>query len=263
VEAGDLEIKIEHKHDDEFRYIYRRFNAMLDKINLLINQVFTQRILTQKAELKQLQSQVNPHFLYNCFFILYNIAYAEGCDTVARFANQLGNYFQLITRSAKDEVPLSREVEHARVYTEIQTMRFSNRISVQFEELPECYAGLIVPRLILQPVIENAYEHGLARVKAGGWIHISFHPFDGRLCIRVEDNGEGLEAQEFQRLRDVFDNKIQECEATGMINIHRRLQIRFGAESKLAISGGEAGGTKVEIIIRLQEGGNVQTTPCG
>jgi len=84
-------------------------------------------------------------------------------DTLERFTEQLGEYFRFVTRSAADEVPLSAEVNHARVYTEIQAMRFSNRIKVYFDDMPEEYSKIQVPRLILQPIIENAFVHGLEK----------------------------------------------------------------------------------------------------
>jgi two-component system sensor histidine kinase YesM len=174
IENGDFNIEIKHNHDDEFTYIYKRFNHMTGKLGTLIDQVYKQKILVQKAELKQLQSQINPHFLYNSFFILSRRVKHGDLDNAILFCEQLGNYFRFITRSAEGHVPLSKEVEHARIYAEIQASRFSNRISVEFEELPEGFGNIIVPRLILQPIIENAFEHGLEDKEIDGKLYVRF-----------------------------------------------------------------------------------------
>jgi two-component system sensor histidine kinase YesM len=249
VEKGDLDIAIEHRQKDEFRYLYRRFNAMVEYLGNLIKQVYTMKILTQKAELKQLQSQINPHFLYNSFFILHRRIKSGDYDNAIAFSQQLGNYFRFITRSADDEVPLRRELEHARIYTDIQTIRFSSRLSVDFEELPGEFRNLAVPRLILQPIIENAFEHGLENKVSAGLLHIGFRQDGGLLAIIVEDNGDSLEDAEIQRLAGILAGDDNQIESTGIINIHRRLRLKFGADSGLSVSRSALGGFKVEVRI--------------
>lgn len=202
VKRGNLDINIEHEIDDEFRFIYRNFNSMVKELKTLIDQSYKQKILVQRAEMKQLQSQINPHFLYNSFFILNTMARTEDYENIEKFTEQLGRYFQFITRSAADEVPLEKEVEHARVYTEIQAMRYSNRIKAYFEELPEEFWGIVVPRLILQPIIENAFEHGLGMVKKNGILTVSFEKLQNGLHIIIENNGEIIEDKEMEFLRN-------------------------------------------------------------
>lgn len=254
VEEGDLQITIEHNHKDEFRYLYRRFNAMVENLGNLIKQVYTMKILTQKAELKQLQSQINPHFLYNSFFILYRRIKGGDYENAIAFSQQLGNYFRFITRSAEDEVPLEREVEHARIYADIQRIRFSSRVSVDFEELPEEYRNITVPRLILQPIIENAFEHGLENKVSGGLLHIGFEQEDGHLSIIVEDNGDSLEDVELERLQCILADGDGRAESTGIINIHRRLRLKFGDRSGLFVSRSPLGGFRVEFCIGTSGG---------
>jgi len=254
VESGNLDISIEHKHDDEFQYIYKRFNAMVEKLNSLIDQVYKQRIFAQKAELKQLQSQINPHFLYNSFFILNTMSRIGDYENIEKFTEQLGEYFQFITRSAADEVPLFKEVNHARVYTDIQAMRFSNRVRVRFDELPEEYYNIMVPRLILQPIIENAFEHGLEKKTENGLLLVSFVKCDGYLKIIFEDNGLEIDDEKLKGLQDSLSSKNDEIEITGMINIHRRLQLKFGPDCGLQLMKGELGGLKAVITIKITGG---------
>jgi len=256
VESGDLEIFIDYQHDDEFRYIYKRFNVMVENLNVLIDQVYRQKILVQKAEMKQLQSQINPHFLYNSFFTLNTMSQIGDYENLERFTEQLGEYFQFITRSAADEVPLAREVHHAKIYTEIQGMRFSKRLKVEFHELPDEFSKLMVPRLILQPILENAFEHGLEKKAKGGLLVVKFSRNHNGLAIVVEDNGDEVNNHMIRSIQSELYNNEDNIEVTAMINIYRRIQLKFGAKSGVQVMRGELGGLKVIINIDLMEGEN-------
>ena len=175
-------------------------------------------------------------------------------ENLEKFTEQRGRYFQFVTRSAADEVPLAKEVDHARVYTEIQAMRFSNRIKVDFEELPKEYAEIIVPRLIIQPLIENAFEHGLGSKNSGGLLSILFKsPSEDRLLIIVENNGEDIDHEKMDLLQSKIDSdKDKGGEITALENIHQRLRLKFGESFGLKIEPGSAGGIRVIIIIPLK-----------
>lgn len=257
VEKGDFKINMDHRHNDEFRYLYGGFNTMVTKLDTLIDQVYKQKILMQNAQLKQLQAQINPHFLYNTFFILYSMASAEDNDSLMLFLKQLGNYFKFITRSGEDEVPLYREIEHAYTYSSIQQLRFSKRIRIEFQELPEEYRDLTVPRLIVQPIIENSFKYGLEDKESDGILSVSYHESDGFFKIIVEDNGAGMTDLELESLKVAVSDRQHTYETTGIVNIHRRLQLKFGVNSGLEISNNEMGGLKVVINIDLEGAGNV------
>src|SRR5690606_10880373 len=117
--------------NDEFRYLFERFNLMVGNLNELIHQVYEQQLRAQSSELKQLQSQINPHFLYNTYFILYRLAKMNDNESIAHFCQYLGEYFQFITRNASGDIPLEMEFNHSRTYAEIQNIRFKNRIQVE------------------------------------------------------------------------------------------------------------------------------------
>lgn len=254
VKKGNFDIHIEHEVDDEFRFIYRGFNSMVRDIKSLIDQTYTQKLLVQKAQMKQLQSQINPHFLYNSFFILNTMARTEDYENLEKFTEQLGRYFQFITRSAADEVTLQKEVEHARVYTEIQAMRYSNRIKVSFEELPEEFSEIMVPRLILQPLIENAFEHGLGMKKDNGLLTVSFEKNQEELHIIVENNGDDITEEKMNHLQAKLTNKNDnKDEVTALQNIHQRLKLKFGQKYGLMIDKGSMGGLKVTILLPYKQ----------
>jgi len=258
LENGDINISISHNHEDEFGQLYGSFNSMVYKLNGLIEQVYKQKILTQSAKLKQLQSQINPHFLYNSFYMLHRMIKLEDYQNSTLVSQKLGNYFKFITRNDADEVKLVSEVEHAQIYAEMQAMRFSNRIKIEFLKLPEEFSEMIVPRLILQPLIENAFEYGLKDIEENGRLIVEFNGIKNGISIVVEDNGDGLSDSELEDLKDRLNMEDDCLECTGMINIHRRLKLKFGTKSGIRLDRSRFGGLKAEIIIIiLKENENV------
>ncbi|THF74070.1 HAMP domain-containing protein [Cohnella fermenti] len=253
MEGGALDIPIEHQQEDEFGYLYNRFNHMLRKLQMLIDQDFKQKLMMQKAELKQLQSQINPHFLYNSFFILNSLAKTGDLDRIEQFTQMLGEYFRFITRNGEDNVRLAEEIKHSRMYTEIQKLRFSRRIKVRFDELPEAMEAVRVPRLIIQPLIENAYEHCLEKMPREGLLRITFGAEGEAFRIVVEDNGSELSDERIAELQDRLQHPSDTHEMTGMMNIHRRIVLIYGNGSGLFLSRSEWSGLRVEVRIQTGE----------
>ncbi|WP_258199342.1 sensor histidine kinase [Paenibacillus endoradicis] len=248
MEHGDLDISIAHESKDEFRYLYGRFNQMVSNLRVLIDQAYKQKILVQRAELKQLQSQINPHFLYNSFFILNTMVRTGDVERMEQFTTLLGEYFQFVTRNSSDFVTLEQEVQHARMYTEIQQMRFSRRMKIEFNALPTELNQVLVPRLIVQPIIENVFKHSLEKRVSAGLIKVHFHHSAESIAIIVEDNGEQLSNEVLMRIEQAIQDTNEHIETTGMVNIHRRLQITFGIESGLKTERSELGGLKVKLL---------------
>lgn len=257
MEDGTFDIQIRHKYNDEFGYLYQRFNQMLKKLQVLIDQDFRQKMMMQKAELKQLQSQINPHFLYNSFFILNSLAKVGDVERIGQFTGLLGEYFRFITRNSEDHIKLSEEIRHSRMYTEIQKLRFSRRIHVQFDELPEEMNEIRVPRLITQPLIENAYEHSLEKMPGEGRLRVSFETYPGEIRIIVEDNGNDLDDEGVKKLQNRVLHPLESQEMTGLINIHRRISLIYGDGSGLELSRSRLGGLKVVIRICSKEDNHV------
>ncbi|MDF2650414.1 MAG: hypothetical protein K0Q73_6219 [Paenibacillus sp.] len=254
VEAGNFNASEGHKNQDEFGYLFRQFDKMVQNLKVLINDNYVQKIRLQHSELKQLQAQINPHFLYNSFFTLHRLILNYDNDSAAVVSKNLGEYFQYITRNAQDEVTLESEVKHARSYVEIQNVRFSNRINIVFDELPERFHDIRVPRLVLQPIIENAYQHGLGEKVLEGQLHIRFEAAGQTLSISVEDNGPGLLEGEADKLLNRMNREEIEGESTGLINVHRRLQLKYGAEWGVSISQSSLGGLLVQMNIPTDKG---------
>ncbi|MCM3745739.1 histidine kinase [Paenibacillus pasadenensis] len=255
VEAGNFNLPIHHRRDDEFNYIYDRFNQTMASVRQLIDQVYKQKILLQDAELKQLQSQINPHFLYNSLFMTVRLIKSEKLEQASDFVHQLAGYFRFVTRNAKDTVSLADEIAHSRNYAGIQQVRFHDRISILFEETPAQWKDMQVPRLILQPLIENAFVHALEDKIEGGLLRVSFQVADNGLQIAVEDNGDHAEEQ-WSKLYSMLNLPQHDAEVTAVLNVHRRLQVKMGPSSGLAAERSELGGIKMVLTLTRAEENN-------
>jgi len=256
MEGGVLDIPINHHRKDEFGFLYSRFNLMIENLRQLIDRDFKMTMMMQRAELRQLQSQINPHFLYNSFFILNSLARTGDTDRIEQFTNMLGEYFRFITRNGTDHVPLKEEVEHSRIYTEIQQLRFSRRIKVDFGQVPLEMEQIQVPRLIIQPIIENAYEHSLEKNTDMGLLRVHFYMKESYIEFVVEDNGNELRMEDIELLQERLLNETSTDEMTGLMNIHRRLRLTYGEKSGLFLSRSELQGLKVAVRIQAEGRGN-------
>jgi len=253
VEKGNLDGEIQYKFKDEFSFLYIQFNKMLEQLKVLIHEVYEHKYRVQLSELRQLQLQINPHFLYNSFFTLYRMAKMSQLDQVMTFTKSLGHYFQFITRDGVQEVPLADEIHFVHSYVEIQNVRFGRRIHVDFPELPERWQALIVPRLIVQPLLENCYKHGLADEDEEGWIKVSYteDAVEETLVIAVEDSGSALSDDRLFKLQHLFRTNIDPKDSNGLYNVHRRVQIHYKERGGLHFSRSALGGLKVELMIPL------------
>ncbi|MWV42918.1 two-component sensor histidine kinase [Paenibacillus sp. HJL G12] len=255
IETDNLNIMIDSKTKDEFHYVFNSFNNMTRKLKNSIEENYEQKIALQHSQLKQLQSQINPHFLYNSFFNIYMMCKVGDSDSAAELSQKLGSYYQYITRSGADEVPFYKEYRHALDYCDIQCIRFSNRIAYEYEGISGVPPSISVPRLIIQPIVENVFEHAFEDGMMEGMIYISTDYREGRLRVTVEDNGNLATDEVVEHLREklVMDSKY--IEKTGLINVNNRLQLKYGLGSGVFISRSEYGGLKVELIIMDQKEG--------
>ena len=143
VEHGNFQVQIVQTGNDDFAYLYHAFNNMALKLSHLIERDYNQKLLLQKAEMKQLQAQINPHFLYNSFFMLQRMIRFEP-EEASQIANALASCFRYITKNSMDHVTLAEEYAHMKNYVYIQGLRFAGRIQIDLEELPYrfCIAAL-------------------------------------------------------------------------------------------------------------------------
>lgn len=250
IEKGDLSKRLPKTAISDFDYVNEQFNAMSTRIQSLVEKEYMLRLLHVKAELRQLQYQINPHFLYNTYFTLRSLLEDEENEKAAAFADVLGRYMKYSVSAKEEYATLAEEIGHAKNYAEIQQTRFGKRIDLQWDIDMGCLPELKVPKLILQPLIENAFEHGVRRMLEGGIIRVTFRE-DGAVMIAVEDNGQSLTDERLEKLAEQLrQNQTQpEDDSVALLNIHRRLQILFGERSGLNVSRSELGGLKVTVVI--------------
>lgn len=248
MQQNELEPILIDRRQDEFGYLYQAFNDTVKSLKTLIEENYEQQIRNQRSELKRLQSQINPHFLYNCFFVLCRLIKSDTQKEKAyQFCLYIGQYFQFITRHHDDDILLEMELEHSRTYVEMQSICYGERIQVLFEVEAQ---PIEVPRLILQPIIENAYKYALGNMRGTGelWVHSKLR--NDAFYIYVEDNGEFMTDEEIEALgKRLRYSTNQMEETTGLLNVHRRIQLRYGEEYGITVSRSELGG--LQAIIKL------------
>lgn len=250
VQQNRLEPIVIDRGADEFGYLYQAFNDTVRSLKTLIEENYEQQIRNQRSELKRLQSQINPHFLYNCFFVLCRLIKSDSQKEKAyQFCLYIGQYFQFITRNDEDDIPFELEVEHSRTYVEMQSICYGERIEVLFEgDVPD----IQVPRLILQPIIENAYKHALGNMLKPGELWVHGKQQDNVFSMYVEDNGQSITDEGIELLRKKLrhsTNRIEET--TGIMNVHRRIQLRYGEDYGITVSRSELGGLQVGIKLSV------------
>jgi len=247
---GDLNNNIEYKSNEEFEYIYKQFNDMLKIHSEATHKLYAQELTIKDTELKMLQYQINPHFLYNTFFTMYQLLQMAEYDDLQEIMLLMGKYFNFITKSA-DFVLLSEEMAFCADYMGIQTIRFSNRIDSNIGDLPkDC--DIRVPKLTVQPLLENCYKHGLKNKEEGGLISLSFTKDEGVLIISIEDNGDELTDVGLERIKTGLSLN-EDAETLGIRNVHTRLKFHFGDEYGLTVSRSSYGGLKVQMVLPVAQ----------
>ncbi|MGV2966494.1 sensor histidine kinase [Paenibacillus sp. FSL H8-0317] len=243
--TGDFSVRLHHSARNEFSLLFARFNIMAQRIQELIENVYEEKLRSREATLKQLQSQINPHFLYNCLFYIKNMARMKNEKAVVAMALNLGEYYRYITRSEKDQATLREELTMVKNYLEIQSLRLER---MHFTiDVPHDILDKTVPRLTLQPIIENAIIHGLEPKSVDGEIKIYADCKNDVYTIIVEDSGLGMSEKQLDHLRDNLLKPLDENMGCGTWNVHQRLSFLYGEGSGLSYDHSSMGGIKVNI----------------
>ncbi|CAI6045801.1 hypothetical protein PAECIP112173_01192 [Paenibacillus sp. JJ-100] len=243
--TGDFSVRLNYTSRNEFSLLFARFNIMAQRIQELIENVYEEQLRRREATLKQLQSQINPHFLYNCLFYIKNMARMKNEKAVVAMALNLGEYYRYITRSENDEATLKEELTMVQNYLEIQALRLER---MHFTiEVPDDMLHKTLPRLTLQPIVENAIIHGIEPRTEDGHITITGH-HEGEICtISVEDSGRGMSEDQMQELIHNLHKPLDGNMGCGTWNVHQRLYFLYGEDAGLSYEHSPSGGVKVSI----------------
>ena len=260
---GNLNAYIEEYHENEFGILERQYNTMLKEIRELLKKSTEDQQNLKKAELKALQSQINPHFLYNTLdTIMWLVAVNEN-EKAIEMIESLSVFFKTGLSKGMDWIPVEREIEHVKSYLYIQQSRYSDILQYVIDISPDMIQYDML-KMTLQPIVENAIYHGIKNKENGGSIIIKGN-MDGKfLSFLISDTGVGMEAEAVTKLNErMQENKIsyEECEnGFGLYNVNRRIKLYCGEESGITVESQIEEGTKVHIrmlAIRREEHKNV------
>ena len=221
----------------------------------MINEVYVEHLNYQQAQLNFLQSQINPHFLSNCLNFIYQMNKGGRIEGAADMALYLGRYFRYATKSDKDIVTIKEEIDNIENYIRIQKMRYPEKIDYHID-ISDKIMNLKVPRLVIQPVVENSIIHGIEAIDRPGKIEIYTEEDNQVYTIIVEDNGPGIEEEELKEIRmGLNETEEQEDMGYGILNPHLRLRLKFGDNAGLVIENRKVTGTRVFIKKKKKEEG--------
>lgn len=248
IEAGNLDTVIEIEGFYEVRHLGQSVQKMEAQIKRLMHDIVVEHESKRKSELDTLQSQINPHFLYNTLDIIVWMIENEQQQSAARVVTALARFFRISLSRGKNIISVKDEIEHVRNYLTIQKMRYKNRFEYRIEAEEEV-KQLATIKLILQPLVENAIYHGMEFMDGDGEIIIRAYLKEEELYLSVKDNGLGMTEEKVNRLLDGNVNPSKKGSGIGVRNVNERIQLYFGKEYGLKILSEPDEGT--EIIVHL------------
>ncbi|WP_336077229.1 cache domain-containing sensor histidine kinase [Paenibacillus sp. 203] len=235
---------------DEVGQIGERFLHMMQKNHELYGQVYEALLSRKQAEFRALQAQINPHFLYNTLESLKGMALANGQRDMAEVIGAFGKCFRISLSYGREQISLGQEVEHVSAYVKVQQFRFRN----SFEwicEVEEDICGFYVPKLILQPLVENAIYHGLKGRTDRGYIMLSGTREGDMLRLTVSDDGGGIGAERLNDIRKSLDAERGNAIGFGLRNVHERLR-HYGPQYGLSVTSEPGQYTSVTLLAPIR-----------
>lgn len=247
VQNGDLDVIITTHGRDEVGELVENFNYMIKKMTVLIEEQYTLGKKVKNAELKALQAQINPHFLYNSLDVVNCLAIKYRTPEIKYMVDQLSKFYKLTLNKGEDIIPLRDELEHVKTYVSIQNMRFDNLVALECVVDERLY-GKKTLKLILQPLVENAIIHGiLEKDGSNGIIRITGSLAGDTVILNVEDNGVGMAPRKIQSIFEKADS--EQVHSYGVGNVNERIKLCFGNKYGLRYESEPGKGTKAEITL--------------
>lgn len=247
---GNFSVKIEPNYNDEIGELFHEFNKMSDKLNDLIKRNAFEQAEKQNAEYNALQAQINPHFLYNTLECINSFAKINGQEEIVTIIQSLSYLLRMSISGKKPVVKFCDEIDYVKNYLLIQKIILGDRINVEYD-IDDLVLDCMVPKLILQPIIENAIMHGIEDMSGGGQIIISAHQ-DENLLINISDNGKGMDVDTINKMLTENDEEEESREKhthIGIKSVNKRIKILYGNKYGIKVSSELGIGTVVEIII--------------
>ena len=258
IKNGETQLRVQPVGwSEELKVLGTEFNDMLDRVQAMAQEEYKYRLLVERTEYKMLQAQINPHFLYNTLNTMSGIATAQNCPLVSGLCHSLSAVFRYSLNMTDEFSTVQKEMEHVRNYLYVMDVRSGSDVMHEYQIAEETLLDQL-PRICLQPIVENAITHGLRNVRRKDKkLKISAVHEEGLLVICIEDNGTGMDAEEMNHLLEKNDPKrVETGVSIGILNVNARLKRVFGEAYGILIDSRIGEGTKVFIrvpILKKQE----------
>lgn len=253
VAKGNLAVRSDVEAGAEVGILSESLNTMIDKINELLEQVKKEQIRLRKAEFELLQSQINPHFLYNTLDAIVWLAEAGEQKKVVNMVGSLSDFFRTSLNQGKDIITVREELQHVRSYLEIQQVRYQDILQYEIH-VPEKLDKYLIPKITIQPLVENALYHGIKNKRGSGKIVISGKKEEECFFIRIEDNGIGIREERLEEVRNgIKCRTLTENAIYGLYNVNERIRLNFGEPYGISIESTYGEGTVVSILLPYAE----------
>jgi two-component system sensor histidine kinase YesM len=253
ITGEDLQALVTTNNVDEITELGISFNLMIGQIRDLLNAKILEQENLKKAELRALQAQINPHFLYNTLDTIVWMAESNKPDQVIEIVRALSSFFRIALSRGKDWISLRQEIEHVQSYLTIQKMRYRDILDYKID-VDESLLDSTTLKLTLQPLVENALYHGIKTKRTGGNIVVSAQRGDGdRVVLQVRDDGVGFTPYKLAQIREMLSGETDVITMKeggfGLENVNKRIKLYYGPQYGLAIESQYRGGTKVTVTI--------------
>ena len=256
ITKNDLQALVSNENVDEITELGMSFNIMIGKIRELLDAKVLEQENLKKAELKALQAQINPHFLYNTLDTIVWMSESNQSEQVIKIVKALSSFFRIALSRGKDWISIRQEVEHVRSYLYIQKIRYRDILNYQID-VDECILESTILKLTLQPIVENALYHGIKNKRDGGTIWVRAKKAgDDFVMLEVQDNGVGFTPYKLDQVRTSFNNDsnriLKNETGFGLENVHKRIQLYYGDQYGLQVDSKYQEGTKIVVLIPFQ-----------
>jgi sensor histidine kinase YesM len=253
IRHGETHLRLKPMTKNEIGVLGQEFNDMLDEIGRLIKERYETKLLANEARYKALQAQVNPHFLYNTLDTMGGIAASQNCPIVVTLCKALSNIFRYNLNMEDSFATLEDEILHIKSYLHVMNVRMNGSIGLDYR-IDSALFHIKIPRLSIQPLVENAIQHGLKNTRNEKKIQIGADRKNQTLLIWVWDNGVGMDADAMNRRLCTLDRDVlQRSSSIGIDNINARIRLLYGENYGVLVESAIGEGSRVSICIPFDE----------
>ncbi|MCI9553568.1 MAG: histidine kinase [Acutalibacter sp.] len=252
VANGDLTVCVQVKGTNEFNFLAEQFNLMTRRLNKLVDETYLLEIRLRNAQIHFLRSHINPHFLSNSLFYIYNMIKSQELDSAADMTVYLGRYYRLGAQLDSLRLPLSQEIENIELYLKIHQVRLSGRFSFSCQ-IQKGLEDFEIPTLSLQTIVENAVQHAFRKLNSPARVDVLASREDGEVVLEVRDNGSGIPHEELASILERLKRPENMDELHGIQNVYFRVMTMYGEETSFEIKPVLPHGTSVVIRVRASK----------